>query len=137
MRPPNTTRWAVYADHLGGYMRRWIIRTPFGDLRLHHILSSDRDGDLHDHPFDFTSLLLTGGYVEHTPQGSRFWPRFSVVRKKAEDAHRLELVFPIWTLVFTRGYRRKWGFHTEKGWVYWRDYVSDAAWHGERSGVPE
>lgn len=64
--PPNSQRWAAYAHHLGDYMHRWILRTPWGTLRLHHILRSDDDRHLHDHPFDFTSFLLTGGYLEIT-----------------------------------------------------------------------
>jgi hypothetical protein len=57
--------WGIYASHIGpggSYMRRYIFRTPWFTLRLHHILRSDDDRHLHDHPFDFTSFLLTGGY---------------------------------------------------------------------------
>lgn len=72
--------FSLSAHHIGGdesrtydqhlpvvYMRRWILHTPFGDLRLHHILRSDHDRDLHDHPFDFWTFLLTGGYTEWLP----------------------------------------------------------------------
>ncbi len=132
--------WGLYASHIGpngSYMRRWILRTPFGMLRLHHILRSDTDRHLHDHPFDFVSFLLTGGYHEAVPcphcdrfdgtndgcyrckEGlkTQYWPRFSVVRKRAEDLHRLTLDKPIWTLVFSGLKRREWGFQTENGWV--------------------
>lgn len=43
-------------------------------------------------------------------------------RKKAEAPHRLVLEKPCWTLVFSGKRRRKWGFHTDEGWVYWKDY---------------
>ncbi len=125
------------------YMERWVLSTRYGALRLHHILRSDGDRDLHDHPFDFWSLLLTNGYTEVAPGGfdnvsprpapsapgkivlgrelpdvSKWWPRFSVVRKKAEDLHRLELTAgPVWTLVWSGPVRREWGFQTPDGWI--------------------
>lgn len=144
--------FGFYASHLGRlapggyYMKRWILRLPFGfTVRLHLILRSDADRHLHDHPFDFTSLLLTGGYTEITPcplcehgyrlygsesdghercdhcygsarQSTKF-PRFSLNRKRAEDVHALTLEKPVLTLVFAGPKRRDWGFHTEDGWV--------------------
>jgi hypothetical protein len=123
--------FGFYASHIGpegSYMRRFIFRHPFGTVRLHNILRSDEDRHLHDHPFDFTSFLLSGGYTETTPCdpcrgtggvgqledglpercdvcrgfGRRYinWPRFSIVRKKAQDLHCLALGGPVWTLVF-------------------------------------
>ena len=67
-------RWGLYAEHLGNYMRRWIARCPWFTLRLHNILQSDEGRDHHDHPFDFTSLILRGGYVEHRPGCDCFTP---------------------------------------------------------------
>lgn len=122
-------RWALFTHHLGDYMQRWILKTPWGQIRLHRILRSDADRFMHDHPFDFTSFLLTGGYTEITPISTskligqaKFWPRFSLVRKKAEDLHRLVLDKPVWTLVFGGLKRRDWGFFTDKGWVGWEEY---------------
>lgn len=138
--------WGFYASHIGPpgapYMRRFIFRLPFklGTVRLHQILRSDDDRHLHDHPFDFVSILLTGSYAETTPTPCdcdaesrgyhyrcdfeisptrrRIWPRFSIVRKRAEDLHRLTLSRPLWTLVFAGPKRRDWGFATELGWVH-------------------
>lgn len=125
--PANEARWALYAHHLGAYMHRWILRTPWGTLRLHRILRSDDDRHLHDHPFDFTSFLLTGGYAEVTLEADgshklREYSRGDIVRKKAEDAHRLLLARPLWTFVISGPKRRSWGFHTEKGWIHHREY---------------
>lgn len=149
--------WGLYASHIGpngSYMRRFIIRTPWGTIRLHNILRSDDDRHLHDHPFDFVSILLTGGYFERAPcvtcgghgqielpgtgvgdrdatdcpmcfDGKRtsYWPRFSIVRKRAEDLHCLTLTKPVWTLVFSGPKRRDWGFATEHGWVHNEQYA--------------
>jgi hypothetical protein len=133
-------------DHLTGYMNRWFIKTKYGGLRLHHILRSDADRHLHDHPWDFTSFILWGEYWEELPIAQpdepyfgdsfngvspypgasvwpKHWPRWSVVRRKATDAHLLRLSRPVWTLVWHGPNERKWGFWTEEGWVYWRDYA--------------
>ena len=113
-------------------MHRWIFLTPWGTLRLHHILRSDEDRHLHDHPFDFTSFLLTGSYMEvqpdqEDPQRHRavVRPRFSIVRKKAENLHKLILDKPVWTFVIGRPKRREWGFQTERGWIHHRQYVHE------------
>lgn len=53
--------------YFGGslYMRRWrFISTPWFGVRLHHIVRSDNDRELHDHPFTFLSFILAGGYFE-------------------------------------------------------------------------
>lgn len=137
--------WKAYRSDLGGYMRRWIARCPFGTLRLHNILTSDEGRDFHDHPWGFTSLILSGGYVEHRPGcgcepipndgrkrvanlhhdpgGCRYYGPGSVVRRDATDLHRLELVNgPAWTLVLTSPYHRMWGFQTADGWVDFKSY---------------
>lgn len=127
-------RWRFWRNDIGDYMQRWILSTPWGTVRLHHILRSDNAQSLHDHPWDFYSFLLTGGYLEVTPEGERWWPRFSVVHHKAEDLHRLIVARPLWTLVVTGPLRRKWGFQTDTGWVYWRDAF--ALWAGTTTETP-
>jgi hypothetical protein len=103
----------------GDYMRRWVVKTPWFLVRLHHIMRGDSDRHFHDHPFDFVSFILRGGYVEHTPERSpRAFKPGDVVVKKATDLHYLKLIDgPAWTLVFTSPYYREWGFKTECGWV--------------------
>lgn len=51
------------------YMERyWLFKPgtlPFGyTVRLHKILKSDDDRALHDHPWAFTSIILSNGYIE-------------------------------------------------------------------------
>lgn len=117
--------------------------------RVHWILKSDDDRAMHDHPFDSISIVLKGGYWEHKPDGSRKWcGPGTVIRRKAEDVHRLELVSelsehgqiyyqPCWSLFIMGPWRRDWGFHTGYGWVYWRDYLEggpldDRVTHGKK-----
>lgn len=135
------------------YMRRWVLHTPWGSLRLHHILRSDHDRDLHCHPMDFWTLLL-GEYTEWLPadapdsvkvlavQGSlpglpmplaigHRRLRFSLRFVRAETPHRLELDRPVWTIVWAWPKRRKWGFYVggvdPKHWVDAREYLGGEA----------
>lgn len=133
--PAKGQRWALYASHLGSYMKRWIAMFAGRTIHLHNILESDAGRDFHDHPWNFTSLILSGGYVEHVPgcrcealhkpvtRPCHFYGPGSIVRHRAEDLHRLVLIEgPAWTLVLTSQYKRGWGFQTPKGWVPYRDY---------------
>lgn len=108
----------------GDYMRRWTFYTPIGMVRVHHIMRSDNDRHFHDHPFDFVSLILRGGYLEHRPGKKQrmFLPGDFVVRR-AEEMHYLTLLGrDAWTLVFASKPRRRWGFATEDGWIDAAEY---------------
>lgn len=104
-------------------VRYHVLWTPFFRVKLHHILRSDEDRELHDHPWAFTSVILWRGYVEVEPHRTRRVLPGSVVRHKATDSHRLILDHPAWTLVFVGGIRRTWGFQTEDGWVDHEKYL--------------
>jgi hypothetical protein len=130
---PADRKWWIGRSDLGDYMHRWEFRTPWFAIRLHHILRNDQAEDLHDHPWDFTSFLLTGPYVEVVLEDSIRGvfagqtrrvrhERFAVVRHRAEDLHRIELPEgPVWTLVLTGPLRRSWGFLTSAGWLPWAE----------------
>ena len=104
------------------YMRRWYPGVGYR-LRYHEILRSDPDRHLHDHPWDFTSTILEGSYLEVTPSGETVYQPGDMIKRKATDLHRLVVVDgPVWTAVRTGPVRRHWGFMTDDGWVMWRDY---------------
>jgi hypothetical protein len=108
------------------YMERYYLSAD-RRRRLHHIVASDPDRDLHDHPWDFTSVLLTGAYAETTPDGVVVHRSPAIVWRRAEDPHRLDLLEgPMWTYVTTGPVRRRWGFHTARGFVPWRAYLDQA-----------
>ena len=113
------------------YLVRWSISTILGSIKLHHILRSDEDRDCHDHPWSFLSIILRGGYWEHTPvsTGARFTTRRwygpgRVLWRPAPSIHRLELPpgRTAWTLIFTGPRIREWGFHTICGFIPWMRY---------------
>jgi hypothetical protein len=134
----------------GPYLIRWAINTPLFGIKLHHILRSDEDRDLHDHPWSFLSIILSGGYWEHTAREPDVDPRFdlrhmtgkpvtdrtwhgpgSILWRPAPSPHRLELPEgrSAWTLVLTGPKRREWGFRTICGWI-----SSSSYWAAKREG---
>jgi hypothetical protein len=81
------------------YLIRWTFFDVFGySLKLHIILRSDDDRAPHDHPWDFLTLMLQGGYWEHTfsavkGETNRTWVKpWTLRRCRAPHPHRLELV---------------------------------------------
>jgi hypothetical protein len=109
------------------YMIRWSLWLPFGcRLMLHHILRSDSDRVLHDHPWAFMSVVLWGGYTEQTRDRRKWRGVGSVGAYPAEHQHRviLDNGTPAWSLVL-RGRRvREWGFIDAEGrWTKWTTYL--------------
>lgn len=114
---------------------------PF-NVTLHKIVRSD-DPILHDHPWAYMTIVLKGGYWEHSPifnSEGKMLAQFqtwrgpgSIIRRKAGEYHWLELdenVGPATTLFFMGRQQREWGFlvQTKKGlhrWIKWTDYLTD------------
>lgn len=102
--------------------RPWWI--PF-NLFLHQVLKND-EGGLHDHPWWYLTLVLSGGYWEHTPTGRRWHGPGSILLRKSTSFHKLELNNgqPCWTLFLCGPSRRVWGFINEHNeWEPWTSYV--------------
>lgn len=119
------------------YLTRWyLIDGRFGGIMLHRFHRSDEDKHLHDHPWNFASVLLWGGYFEEVQCSSLecewtgfIWrPPFSVLFRRAGFAHAVRLrpgtEGKVWSLVFKGPQVRRWGFHTEGGWVHWKAYLN-------------
>lgn len=126
-------RWTEFVrwDSDEEYIRRLhLIKTPWFAVCLHWILRPDPELWLHDHPVSFFSVILWGGYWElrkNDIEDEMRLPRI-VIHKWANfvhalDSHRILSVRPhTLTLCFMGPKVREWGFHTDKGWVYWKDY---------------
>ncbi|HEU4394401.1 MAG TPA: hypothetical protein VFS92_02480 [Planctomycetota bacterium] len=107
-------------DRPDGYLLRWEVETPWFGVKLHKFLRSDA-APLHDHPWDFVSIILWGRYREFlarepadtaTPTViERGWLSFA--KRRATDRHRVELVEekPVWTLCVSGPRRRDWYFY--------------------------
>lgn len=117
-----------------GYMDRWFIlpKNLQQNVYLHRLLRSDEDVP-HDHPWDSTSFIIAGGFVEHTPEGSFRRNPGDIVHRKATDPHWLELEpgYQSISLFFTGPKIREWGFHCPKGWQHWHDFTG--GYHDGRS----
>lgn len=105
------------------FWRHTVLKTPWFAVYLHRFERSDADRCLHDHPWPFISLILRGGYFEDMVDG-RHWRRpGTVLVRRAEAAHRIELdpgrPKP-WSLVVVGRKARAWGFYTLHGWQSWR-----------------
>jgi hypothetical protein len=112
---------------IGPLMVRYVmVHTHWLGVYLHHFLRSDNDRHFHDHPWSFVTILLSGGYLEHTPEGTFWRRRFSVLWRPAEWQHWVEVKRPVWTLMLRFPRRREWGFITDRGWVDWQTY--DREW---------
>lgn len=119
-------------------LQRWFLvpRNDTANVYLHRFLGSDEDRALHDHPFDNTSWILDGEYLEHSAEldgkpYATLWSAGSRVERTAEQPHRIELISgPAITLFFTGFRRREWGFHCPQGWRHWREF-SDPSDYGK------
>lgn len=105
------------------YLRRWFIAGLGTDCQvfLHAIRKPDSGRDLHDHPWDFSSRVVWGGYTEHVEtygedgrsdySGAFVHARGDEFDAMAEHTHRVTSVKPFtFTLVKTGPARRVWGF---------------------------
>lgn len=135
----------VYLRRFFIFRSKWLkklgLKPKGGNLYLHHIMRSDDDPDPHDHPWDFSSLILKAGYDDEQWQwNTRYQKRdFTgyervrpgmLVRRKAEHVHRVRLKLdgrgneiPCWSLVRTGPYRRNWHFLKQWGYQLWWEYL--------------
>lgn len=118
---------------LNDYLTRWSLWLPFGySIKLHKIVRTDDDRCEHDHPWNFTRVILWGGYkenihgIEHTRRPWRPWAFWRIYPCSARFQHRITELLNgqvSWTLVFAGPKNRHWGFYTLDGWKYWREFV--------------
>jgi len=125
------------------HFRRYrLLATPWFNIYIHQILRSDEDKHFHDHPWHFLSYILKGSYYEKWRTYPNFIFEYStiwsskpppgvpkmrprrVIKHHAEDTHSLTLLTPeVWTLVFTTGRERVWGYRLDDGsWIDFKSY---------------
>lgn len=129
-------------DH---FVRLRVIDTPWFGVYVHKLITED-PGDPHDHPFNFISVILRGGYVEARFKDQYDWiqtrraygegfPRINYMT--TENLHRITSVAygrPCWTLVF-RGRRvKQWGFRVGNRMIAAPDYAprKESLFRGQR-----
>lgn len=137
------TPWSRY-DRRNPPLWAQITKRLLPNIYLHHFLRSDDDRALHDHPWFNASILLKGGYYEHTRKGERILRTAgSLIFRSPWTAHRVELFrvpyerdaalwfeLDCWTLFMTSPRVREWGFLCPKGWLNWQKF-------GDQNGCGE
>ena len=136
------------------YLTRWLVSEYRGrKVFLHHFQDSDAD-EMHDHPWNFVSVILSGGYWEKTPaRGPLTWNGTGPTREQWYGPGRV-LVRPLnwihsvrlphgpggprdcWTLLYIGPKVRPWGFWCPKaGWVPWKKHLMN--FYKTGAGCPE
>lgn len=143
------------------YLYRWHVvpRNKDANIYLHVQVAHDPERPLHDHPWDNTSVILSGGYNEIIQPAPPYGMAYKAVREKGEVIHRAaktahRLLLPdgvpyTMTLFSTGPTVRDWGFwcampfSIKPGAVQWKWYSADDVVafdaHGQSvwKGVPE
>lgn len=127
------------------YLYRWHIipRNSEANVYFHVQVADDPERPLHDHPWDNTSVILAGGYLEtlqQTGMPERVYRREKgqVIHRRAEWPHHLRLAPGkryAMTLFSTGPKVRDWGFwvpgpDARPIWFKWTDLVE---MRGDRS----
>jgi len=127
------TKEIVSKDGVVHFRRYRLIETPWFSIYIHHILESDQDKHLHNHPWHFSSYILYGGYEEtrYLNTNGRFVDYLSFTRIvkwktsfKINEFHKIKLLKNCcWSLVFTgKRINPEWGYLTEKGFIESNEY---------------
>jgi hypothetical protein len=122
----------VIAPDGNPYLYRWHVTPPKGpaNVYLHVQVADDPERPLHDHPWDNTSVILSGGYKEimslsagePQPKSTTTFYRSKgdVIFRRAAWPHRLFLLhgWKYTMTLFTTGPKvREWGFWYPRGWI--------------------
>lgn len=132
------------------YLTRWSIlgRRSEGNsaIYIHRFHRSDAD-EMHDHPWPFVSIILSGGYWEKTPASgwkhgdgptrTRWYGPGRVLVRPASWIH--SVIIPsgqeAWTLVIRFKKARSWGFWCPTiGFRPWREHLAAAEATGKGCG---
>jgi hypothetical protein len=95
------------------------VETPWIRLYLHEIHRADEDKHPHNHPWNYIGLVLQGGYLESTPEGTTAISRWRFYRKDRGKFHRILRLqqTPTVSLFLAYGESLPWGYLTEEGFV--------------------
>ncbi len=92
------------------FTRFYLFRSRWMNIYLHFLECPERIAVYHDHPFNFAGTVLSGGYLEETPDGRVRRRRPSeLFYHRAEFAHTVWAPGgPSWSIVVTQRHRRIW-----------------------------
>lgn len=110
----------------------WYRGRILPNIYLHFFFKGDQDRDLHNHPWNATTFVLSGGYSEEyltrTPGATyahdymikrRVLKAGNVARIGAEHYHRVDLYLKgCWTLFFAGDILQSWGFMDRESRIF-------------------
>ena len=107
------------------HFRRWqILKTRWFSIWLHGIYAPDEDKHLHNHPWDFKSIVLKGSYIEQTENGNITQRPGKFNSRNGSDFHKiLELKSPVvYTLFIVSPVKRIWGYKVDGVFIQQDEY---------------
>jgi hypothetical protein len=107
------------------HFRRWqLLKTPWFSIYIHGIYAPDQDKHLHNHPWDYKSLVLKGSYIEETNNGVNLLKFGSVTSRNGEDYHKIKtlLTNSVYTLFIVSPAKRTWGYQVNGKCMYNEEY---------------
>lgn len=104
------------------HFRRWrIMETPWFGIYIHGIYKADKDLHLHDHPWNYMSVVLKGAYLEASKVDGEIRMARPVQWKwnNATRFHKIALLVTpsVYTLFITGKKYREWGYDVDGVWV--------------------
>lgn len=111
------------------HFRRWrLLWTPWFGVYIHRIYKADDDKFLHDHPWDYFSMILKGSYTEmYCNVIVNYTRRLDPGNWGFNKATRFHKIYElnsesVTTLFITCRRKRDWGYHIGQCWVQHEAY---------------
>ena len=81
------------------YLERFTIFKIFNiHIRIHNILSEDKSTFLHNHPFNYFSFIISGGYTEEISINgniiTKIHNKYKLLYRNNKTYHRIKFVEP-------------------------------------------
>lgn len=142
----NRPYFDIYNEDGALYMRRWWLLPKFAlgkdengnpfpkkwvswfAPRLHHIVRPDEDRHLHDHPFNYRTMIIEGWYLEEDIWGSvKLCDTGSTRTGTAQTFHKINEISDggVWTIFITKRRVHDWGFLVDGRKVHWKEYITN------------
>jgi hypothetical protein len=107
------------------HFRRWqLLKTPWFSIYIHGIYAPDQDKHLHNHPWDYKSLVLKGSYIEETTVGTNILSPGTFTSRSGESYHKIKklLTKSVYTLFIVTPVKRVWGYQVDGKWMHNEEY---------------
>lgn len=102
------------------HFRRWqLFKCKWFSIYLHGIYESDKDQHLHNHPWDYRSIVLKGSYIEETESGLNILSPGKVSKRVGSDYHKINRLLSksVYTLFIVSPIKRIWGYLVNGKWM--------------------